>query len=108
MTISDVMIYIHPYKKGDSGDNIFSGNDTPLNSDYFKTLWSRFKKTSTLLEDGQTLYSFRHSGAIDIFKRTGSITKLQKAMGHSSINVSLTYLRGLEIGELKEEDMPVL
>ena len=35
-----------------------------------------------------------------------SITKLQKAMGHSSINVSLTYLRGLEIAELKEEDMP--
>ena len=26
---------------------------------------------------------------------TGSVTKLQKAMGHSSINVSLTYLRGL-------------
>ena len=26
-------------------------------------------------------------------------------MGHSSINVSLTYLRGLEIAELKEEDM---
>ena len=27
-------------------------------------------------------------------------------MGYSSINVSLTYLRGLEIPELKEEDMP--
>ena len=47
-----------------------------------------------------------YSGAIEIFKRTGSITKLQKAMGHSSINVSLTYLRGLEIAELKEDDMP--
>jgi len=50
---------------------------------------------------------FLDSGAIEIFKRTGSITKLQKAMGHSSINVSLTYLRGLEIAELKEEDMPM-
>jgi hypothetical protein len=29
-------------------------------------------------------------------------------MGHSSINVSLTYLRGLEIPELKEEDMPII
>ena len=56
----------------------------------------------------QVIYSFRHSVAIDIFKRTGSITKLQKAMGHSSINVSLTYLRGLEVPELKEEDMPVI
>ena len=29
-------------------------------------------------------------------------------MGHSSINVGLTYLRGLEIPELKEEDMPMV
>ena len=54
------------------------------------------------------MYSFRHSAAIDIFKRTGSITKLQKAMGHSSINLSLTYLRGLEIPELNEDDMPMI
>jgi hypothetical protein len=31
-----------------------------------------------------------------------------KAMGHSSLNVSLTYLRGLEIAELNEEDMPMV
>ena len=94
--------------KGERHHNIFSGKRQPLNQDYFKTLWSRFKRQSNLLEQGQTLYSFRHSGAIEIFKRTGSITKLQKAMGHSSINVSLTYLRGLEIAELKEEDMPMV
>ena len=94
--------------KGNPKDNIFSGKPQPLNQDYFKTLWSRFKRQSNLLEQGQTLYSFRHSGAIEIFKRTGSLTKLQKAMGHSSINVSLTYLRGLEIAELKEEDMPMV
>ena len=55
-----------------------------------------------------TIYSFRHSGAIEIFKRTGSLTKLQRAMGHSSLQVSLTYLRGLEVTELKEEDMPMV
>ena len=27
-------------------------------------------------------------------------------MGHSSLAVSLTYLRGLEVSELEEEDMP--
>jgi hypothetical protein len=43
-------------------------------------------------------------GAIE----TGSIAKLQKAMGHSIINVSLTYLRGLEIAELSDEDMPMV
>lgn len=60
------------------------------------------------LKEGQTLYSFRHTGAIEIFKRTGSLTKLQRAVGHSSLQVSLTYLRGLEVTELKEEDMPMV
>ena len=45
---------------------------------------------------------------VQVYERTGSITKLQKAMGHSSINVSLTYLRGLEIAELTESDMPAI
>jgi integrase len=107
--IVPVPIYIRELLiKGHSQHNIFSNSTKPLNQDYFKTLWSRFKRVSKLLEQDQTLYSFRHSGAVEIFKRTGSITKLQKAMGHSSINVSLTYLRGLEIAELKEEDMPMV
>ena len=107
--IVPVPIYIRELLvKGQPHHNIFTDTIRPLNEDYFKTLWSRFKRVSKLLEQDQTLYSFRHSGAIEIFKRTGSITKLQKAMGHSSINVSLTYLRGLEIAELKEEDMPMV
>jgi len=93
---------------GKKENNIFTGSPIEFNEDYFKTLWGRFKRVSKLTEQDQTLYSFRHTGAIDIFKRTGSITKLQKAMGHSSINVSLTYLRGLEVPELTEEDMPEL
>ena len=94
--------------KGEPSHNIFSGKPLPYNEDYFKTLWSRFKAQSKHIEQGQTLYSFRHTGAIEIYKRTSSLTKLQQAMGHSSLNVSLTYLRGLEVAELKEDDMPVL
>ena len=92
----------------ESNLNVFTGSKRPPNPSYFSKLWERFKGASSSVEEMQTLYSFRHSGAIDIFKRTGSITKLQKAMGHSSINVSLTYLRGLEIPELTEDDMPVV
>ena len=106
--IVPVPIYIRELLvKGQPHHNIFTDTTRPLNEDYFKTLWGRFKRVSKLLEQDQTLYSYRHTGAIEIFKRTGSITKLQKAMGHSAINVSLTYLRGLEIAELKEEDMPM-
>ena len=107
--IVPVPSFIKPYLNLNGlNDNIFTGEQNSRNPDYFKTLWSRYKKQSKVLKEGQTLYSFRHSGAINIFKRTGSVAKLQKAMGHSSINVSLTYLRGLEIAELKEEDMPVI
>ena len=36
--------------KGEPHHNIFSGGPTPLNQDYFKTLWSRFKRQSNTLE----------------------------------------------------------
>ena len=94
--------------KGDNNLNIFTGTTKAPNPDYFKTIWGRFKKVSKLLQQDQTLYSMRHTGAIEIYKRTGSLSKLQKAMGHSSLAVSLTYLRGLEVSELEESDMPVI
>ena len=107
--IVPVPSFIKPYlNPSGADDNIFTADNCGMNQYYFSTLWSRYKKQSKILKEGQTLYSFRHSGAIDIFKRTGSITKLQKAMGHSSLTVSLTYLRGLEVAELEESDMPMI
>jgi len=88
--------------------NVFSGREKPYNRDYFKTLWGRFKKQSTLLEKDQTLYSFRHTGAIQVYEKTGSLSKLQQVMGHSSLQVSLTYLRGLEVKQMAMEDMPTI
>jgi integrase len=53
----------------------------------------------------QTLYSFRHTGAIEIYKRTNNLSILQKAMGHSTLAVTLGYLRGLEIPSLRLENI---
>ena len=104
-----VPIYIREIlKKGENQNNLFSNSIHPFNISYFSLIWKRFKIAYPSIEQRITIYSFRHTGAIEIFKRTGSIIKLQKAMGHSSINVSLTYLRGLEIPELKEDDMPII
>ena len=71
-------------------DNVFTGKKEPYNPDYFKTLWTRYKRKSNLIEKDQTLYSFRHTGAIQVYEKTGSLTKLQQVMGHSSLQVSLT------------------
>ena len=92
--------------KGQYDSNIFSHCKKAYNDSYFSGLWKRFKRNNKNIEPGITLYSVRHTGAIEIYNRTGSLHKLQKAMGHSTINVSITYLRGLEIPELEDSDMP--
>ena len=91
-----------------SETNVFSGCANPYNRDYFKTLWSRYKRQSKILVKDQTLYSFRHSGSVNVYEKTGSLVKLQQVMGHSSLQVSLTYLRGLDVKQLDLEDMPSL
>ena len=88
--------------------NIFSLATHNHHNDYFKGLWTKFKNSSELLTKNQTLYSFRHTGAINVFEKTGSLQKLQQVMGHSDMKVSLTYLRGLEVKQLDVEDLPKL
>ena len=91
-----------------AGANIFTLEPYSYNEGYFKTLWGKYKTTTTLLKENQTLYSFRHTGAISVYEKSGSLGTLQRVMGHSDIKVSLTYLRGLEVKELDVEDLPIL
>lgn len=103
----DSLIHQRTFKVGNSG-SIFKGFAKPPGNNYFKALWGRFKLQSELLKDGQTLYSFRHTGAVKVYEKTGSLTVLQQVMGHADLKTSLTYLRGLEMVELREEDLPVI
>jgi len=101
--------YIRDYLiKGKKESNIFSGVDKPYNEYYFNSLWSQFKASNKNLSKDVTIYSFRHTGAINVYKKSNSIHLLKEVMGHSDINVSLTYLRGLDIPIIKESDMPML
>jgi integrase len=101
--------YIKVYlTKGNESNNIFTNRPDAYNEDYFKTLWTKYKKKSKLLKKENTLYSFRHIGAINVYEKTGSLSKLQQVMGHSNLNVTLTYLRGLGVKQLTVEDMPEL
>ena len=99
---------IHRYYNLNKPDNLFSRNIHRHNQDYFKGLWTKFKNQSESIGPKQTLYSFRHTGAIRVFEKTGSLIKLQQVMGHSDMKVSLTYLRGLEVMQLDVEDLPNL
>jgi integrase len=91
-----------PYLK--STDNIFSKNFQPYNEAYFNTAWTRaWSKMFQLgiIEANQTIYSFRHTAAVDVYRRTKDVNLLKSLLGHSSIMVTLKYLRGL--GEYNEE-----
>jgi len=92
----------------DSSVYLFSKKGEAYSKDYFSILWKRYKEQSAMDLSGITLYSFRHTGAIKVFEKTGSLLKLQQVMGHSDMKVSLTYLRGLEVKQLDVEDLPEL
>lgn len=87
-------------------DNLFTMNKSVFNLAYFNTQWKRVWNKmfeSGLVEKNQTIYSFRHTGAVNVYRRTKDINIVQKLLGHSDMIVTLTYLRGL--GELNNDDL---
>ena len=102
--------YVREYLKGgEPQNNIFTGKPKPYNPYYFSLLWQRFKAANPgVVEKGQTLYSFRHTGAIAVYEKTKNIKVLQTVMGHSDMAVSLTYLRGLDLQNVELSCLPDL
>lgn len=86
-------------------ENLFSGNEAPFNEYYFKTAWSRHFKimlASGIVENNQTIYSFRHTAAVNVYKQTKDLHLLQQLLGHSNMIVTLKYLRGLGVHSASE------
>lgn len=89
-------------------DNIFTRVEETFNDDYFSKRWQRARKKMLqrgIIEPGHTIYSFRHTAAIDLYRRTRDVSLLQRIMGHVEITTTMTYLRGL--GELNEQDWEI-
>lgn len=86
-------------------DNIFSRTIEPFNLSYFSKKWQRCAKELKrrgIIQNGHTLYSFRHTAAIELYRKTGDVGLLQRIMGHAEITTTMTYLRG--VGELSIDD----
>ena len=66
---------------GDRNHNIFSGDIKPYNISYFNGVWKRFKALNLEIDKDITLYSFRHTGAIEIFKHTAQYTSYKELWG---------------------------
>lgn len=92
----------------DPDQNIFSKTRTPYNQYYFNLMWSRAKEKMLrigIIKEDQTLYSFRHTAAINTYQSHNNLSILQRLLAHSSLTVSLTYLRGLGQSEMIGEDL---
>lgn len=86
--------------------NIISNELEAYNICYFNLQWSRAKKKMEkigLIEKNQTIYSFRHTAAVNVYRKTKDLNILQQLLGHSDMLVTLKYLRGL--GEATNEDL---
>ena len=92
-------------------DYFFSGDNSAYNDYYFNTLWSRAKPglfEKKLIRDHQTLYSFRHAAAVNVFNKTQDLKLLQELLGHANINTTLIYLRSLGVIKVQMGMMPEL
>lgn len=88
-----------------ANQNFFTQTNEPFNEYYFKTAWSRAYKNMLelgLIDEKQTIYSFRHTAAVNVYKKTKDLHILQQLLGHSDMIVTLKYLRGLGIHNTEE------
>ncbi|MFC4209546.1 tyrosine-type recombinase/integrase [Pedobacter lithocola] len=97
----------HLFGFDDVETNIFSlASAESFNDDYFKTQWSRAKTQmlkAGLIQENQTLYSFRHTAVVNVYRKTKDLHVVQQLLQHSNMIVTLNYLRGL--GETNNEDL---
>lgn len=92
--------------------HLFTVRNKVCNEDYFSTAWKRIKKellADNIIDQYHTLYSIRHTAAINVFNKTQDLAKLSQLMGHADVHVTTTYLRSLGILiNINEDDMPSL
>lgn len=87
-------------------DNIFTRQKKPFNRGFFNRQWSRVKKVLLahgLIYQNQTIYSFRHTAAINVFRNSKDVYLLQRMLGHSYVVITLKYLRSL--GEFNKDEL---
>jgi integrase len=69
-----------------------------VNPYYISTKWGKKVRDVYPLKENQTLYSIRHTAAVETYNRTKDVALIQRLMHHSSMEVTIGYLRSLNCG----------
>lgn len=83
------------FVKSMDGEDFVFGNVNPY---YISTKWGKKVRDIYPLKENQTLYSIRHTAAVETYKRTKDVALIQRLMHHSSMEVTIGYLRSLNCG----------
>lgn len=59
---------------------------------YFNKKWQRMKEKIEVRE-GQTLYGFKHTGAVRLYESTKDIILVKEYCGHQNVSTTMRYLR---------------
>lgn len=90
--LQETVVEEFSFLRGMDPDAFVFGN---VNADYFKTRWGKKIKKNFTLKPNQTLYSVRHTAAVEMYRKTKDVALIQRMMHHSSMEVTIGYLRSL-------------
>jgi integrase len=79
------------------GDSFIFGNEKPYHKEYF---WDKFKPILIKLgftDRNYTIYSFKHTGAKDLYLETKDIMLVMRMCRHTTLQETQTYLRDIGI-----------
>ena len=84
-----------------------NGQGYPVGEFYFSTAWGRIKKELDL-KNGQTLYSFKHTGVIALYQATKDLHLVSRMCRHRDTATTEIYLRGLgqAVNRFDIQDIP--
>jgi len=99
-----IILKEHLKNVSDSEANIFTCRRDVYGVGYFNVMWGKAKKKmldNGIIKANQTIYSFRHTAAVNVYQKTKDLHILQQLLQHSNMIVTLNYLRGL--GEISDD-----
>lgn len=94
--------YFQDYDMNDDDYLICDDKGQKMKSASITTSFKRYCKNMNIYKEG-SVHLLRHTYATKFIKNGGSIYALSKILGHSSVAITETYLRTLNVEQFKEE-----